>query len=309
MLHSTKLYSNTQIAAVLSGSDALTAMRAAHEAIYRGNAAVQARSRIALTDAKFSTMSAILATERVAAVKLYTTLAGQFRFYIALMSLDDGRMLALMEGDELTRLRTAATTVLAATHLARANSRWLGVAGCGVQARAHVELFIESFGLEQVSVFAPDTDEATAYAQSLRERFGINAHAASAEHAASADIVVLATRASTPVIHGVSLQPGSFVASIGATRPDQREMDDACIERATEVVVDWTGQALAESGDFLLLHPAVLASKKVADLADVVGSGRRRALDCLGVVVYKAVGNALQDAAIAALAYARLNSN
>ncbi|MFM0433757.1 ornithine cyclodeaminase family protein [Paraburkholderia aspalathi] len=307
MLQSTKLYSNAQIAAVLSGRDALTAMRAAHEAMYRGDAAVQPRSRIALTNAKFSTMSAMLATERVAAVKMYTTLDGNFRFYIALMSLDDGRMLTLMEGDELTRFRTAATTVLAATHLARANSRRLGVAGCGVQARAHVDLFIETFQLEQVSVYAPDADEATAYAESLHERFGIHAHATSAEHAASADIVVLATRASTPVIHGASLQPGAFVASIGATRPDQREMDDACIERATEVVADWTGQALAESGDFLLLEPAVLAGKTVADLSGIVGSGRQRALDCNGIVVYKAVGNALQDAAIAALAYARLS--
>jgi ornithine cyclodeaminase len=112
-----------------------------------------------------------------------------------------------------------------------------------------------------------------------------------------------------PVIQGMWLQPGTFVASIGATRPDQREMDDACIARATDVVVDWTGQALAESGDFLLLDPAAIARKTVADLADVVGSGRQRALDCKGIVVYKAVGNALQDAAIAALAYARLSSN
>jgi ornithine cyclodeaminase len=251
----------------------------------------------------------MLASERVAAVKMYTTLEGQFRFYIALMSLDDGRMLALMEGDELTRFRTAATTVLAATHLARANSRRLGVAGCGVQARAHVDLFIETFRLEQVSVYALDPNEATAFAESLHERYGIDAHAMSAEHVASADIVVIATRASVPVIQGMWLQPGTFVASIGATRPDQREMDDACIARATDVVVDWTGQALAESGDFLLLDPAAIARKTVADLADVVGSGRQRALDCKGIVVYKAVGNALQDAAIAALAYARLSSN
>jgi ornithine cyclodeaminase len=309
MIQSTKLYSNAQIAGVLSGGDALTAMRAAHEAMYRGDAAVQPRSRIALTDAKFSTMSAMLASERVAAVKMYTTLEGQFRFYITLMSLDDGRMLALMEGDELTRFRTAATTVLAATHLARANSRRLGVAGCGVQARAHVDLFIETFRLEQVSVYAPDPNEATAFAESLHERYGIDAHATSAEHVASADIVVIATRASVPVIQGMWLQPGTFVASIGATRPDQREMDDACIARATDVVVDWTGQALAESGDFLLLDPAAIARKTVADLADVVGSGRQRALDCKGIVVYKAVGNALQDAAIAALAYARLSSS
>jgi ornithine cyclodeaminase len=308
MLESTRLYSNAQIAGVLRGSGALTAMRTAHEALYHGDAVVQPRSRIALIDTKFSTMSAMLATERVAAVKMYTTLAGQFRFYIALMSLDDGRMLALMEGDELTRLRTAATTVLAATHLARANSHRLGVVGCGVQARAHVDMFMDRFELKQIAVHAPDLDAAAAYAESLRERFGVDAQVTSAEHVASADIVVLATRASTPVIHGGSLQAGAFVASIGATRPDQREMDDACIERATEVVVDWSGQALAESGDFRLLDPAVLARKTVAELSDVVGRGQQRALNCQGIVVYKAVGNALQDAAIAALAYARLSA-
>jgi ornithine cyclodeaminase len=295
---------NQQIAAVLTGAEAFAALRDAYLDLHHGRAAIQPRSRIAVPDAKFSTMAALLATHRVAVVKMYTTLDGQFRFHLAVLSLDDGRMLALMEGDELTRVRTAATTALAAAHLARPDSRTLGIVGSGVQARAHADALIDlRDGLSEVWVHSPNPENADAFAASLTARHGVHARAVTAEHAASADIVVLATRASTPVIQGAWLREGAFLASVGATRPEQREMDDACIARADTVVVDWIHQTPVESGDFTLLAPAICAGKTLIDLADVIAAGTTRAAGDTGIVVYKAVGNALQDAAVAALAY------
>ncbi|RAR54506.1 ornithine cyclodeaminase/mu-crystallin family protein [Paraburkholderia unamae] len=109
------------------------------------------------------------------------------------MSLSDGCLLALMEGDELTRFRTAANTVLATAPMARANSRRLGVAGCGMQARAHVDPFIGTFAPDQISVYAPDASEASAFAELPHERHGIHTHATNDGHFAGADIVVVST--------------------------------------------------------------------------------------------------------------------
>jgi ornithine cyclodeaminase len=85
-------YTNDQIGEVLDVSTAMEAVRAAYVELHDNEAAVQVRSRIALPHAKFSTMGAMLSSAGVAAVKIYTTLNGQFRFFIALLSLDDGAM-------------------------------------------------------------------------------------------------------------------------------------------------------------------------------------------------------------------------
>ncbi|NIF67750.1 ornithine cyclodeaminase family protein, partial [Burkholderia sp. Cy-647] len=126
--------------------------------------------------------------------------------------------------------------------------------------------------------------------------------------AAAADIVVLATRASEPVLRGDWLRPGAFVASIGATRPDQREIDDASLQRASRLVVDWTRQTPLETGDLLLPPRELVERRPLVDLSTVIAAGERRAGDAEDIVIYKAVGIALQDAAVACLAYTRLVS-
>jgi len=104
-----KIFTNDQIAAVLDVRLASDAIRDAYLDLQNGTAAVQPRARIGLSDVKFSAMSAMLGLAKVAAIKMYTTIDGQFRFYIALFSLVDGGLLAMLEGDAITGVRTAAT--------------------------------------------------------------------------------------------------------------------------------------------------------------------------------------------------------
>ncbi|RQZ06425.1 ornithine cyclodeaminase family protein [Burkholderia sp. Bp9031] len=303
-----KILTNDQIAAVLDMRLASDAIRAAYLDLQNGAAAVQPRARIGLSDVKFSAMSAMLGIAKVAAIKMYTTLDGQFRFYIALFSLVDGALLAMLEGDAITGVRTAATTALAARHLARPESRSLGLFGSGVQARAHAEALAERTGLREVLIHSRDAATAEALADSLGHRFGLDVSVVDAEACAAADIVVVATRASEPVIRGEWLRPGAFVASIGATRPDQRELDDASLLAASRIVVDWTQQTPFETGDLLRPSRELIESRTLVDLSSVIGADEHRARDATDIVIYKAVGIALQDAAVAHMAYMRLGA-
>jgi ornithine cyclodeaminase/alanine dehydrogenase-like protein (mu-crystallin family) len=303
-----KLFTNQEIAAHLDLPSASDAIRDAYLDLECGNAAIQPRARIGLADTKFSTMSAILGSAQIAATKLYATIDGKFRFYIGLFSLVDGSLLAMLEGDALTGVRTAATTLLAARHLARPDGRSLGLFGSGVQARAHAEAFATRDGLHEVLIHSADIRGAQALADNIQSRFELDARVVQADHAASCDMVVLATRASDPVIRGEWLRPGSFVASIGATRPDQRELDDASLIAASRIVVDWTGQTPFETGDLLRPPAELIESKAALDLSFVIHAGGYREMDARDIVIYKAVGVALQDAAVAWLAYTRLAS-
>jgi ornithine cyclodeaminase len=250
----------------------------------------------------------MLGSAQIAATKMYTTIDGQFRFYIGLFSLIDGACVAMLEGDAITGIRTAATTVLAAQHLARAGSRSLGLFGSGVQARAHAEAFAERDGLREVLIHNHAPESANALRDMLRRRFDLDARVVEPDEAGSADIVVLATRASEPVIRGEWLRPGSLVASIGATRPEQREIDDASLVAASRVVVDWMQQTPHETGDLLRPPRTLLESKPMVDLSSVIGANEYRDPNATDIVIYKAVGVALQDAAVAWLAYTRLVS-
>jgi len=296
-----KYYSNEAVTRCLAENPSIDVLRQAYQELHRGGAAIQPRSRIGVPAAKFSTMAAIISSLGIAAVKMYTTINSHFKFHVALYSIEDGRLLAVIEADALTRFRTAATTVLAANHLARPNAKTLGLFGSGIQATAHAELLLSSLAIEEVHITG--TGKEAELASKLHQHYGVRVDVSDAATAAACDIVVLATRATSPVIKGEWLSEGCFVAGIGSTRPDCRELDDVSIERAAQIVVDWKEQTLREAGDFLLLPEGCLEKKCVVDLSSVIGEDRHRQADCKDIVVYKAVGMALQDAAVASLVY------
>jgi ornithine cyclodeaminase/alanine dehydrogenase-like protein (mu-crystallin family) len=67
--------------------------------------------------------------------------------FIALLDAARGRVLALMDSMEITARRTAAASALAASRLASPRSVRLGIVGCGVQARYHLDALVELFEL------------------------------------------------------------------------------------------------------------------------------------------------------------------
>jgi ornithine cyclodeaminase len=256
---------------------------------------------------KISTMGAVLPDQGYAGAKVYTTIKGQFDFVIQLFSTQTGRPLASLEANAITRLRTAACSVIAARELAPPEARRLAVFGAGVQGRAHAQQFARAFPLEEIRIVdpfaAPDT------ARLLEAQCGVRVRMTDAAAALdNADIVVTASRSTTPLFDGALLAPGCFVAAIGSSLPSTRELDDTALRRASRVVVDWAPQTLREAGDLMQAGPGCMPPDKLADLADVVCGRRpgRRSAD--EITIYKAVGVGLQDIALAGLAYERVAS-
>jgi len=213
-----------------------------------------------------------------------------------------GVPLALIDGDELTARRTAATSALAASWLARADAARLLVVGGGRVARLLPEAVRAVRGIEQVAVWARSSSQADALAAAWRDA-GFDAVAEPDLDAAvaAADIVSCATLATSPLIHGRHLRDGSHLDLVGSFTPAMREADDDCFAGAA-IYVD-TVEAMAKSGD--LLGPL---QRGVFDAADVRGTlealargeaaGRRTDSER---TVFKAVGSGLADLAAAIL--------
>ncbi|AHG65405.1 ornithine cyclodeaminase family protein [Advenella mimigardefordensis] len=266
-----------------------------------GKAAMQSRIRTEAERIKLSTLGAVIPEQGVVGAKVYTTIEGQFNFVILLFSSKTGKPLATLDAGALTRIRTAACSVLAARVLARTDARTLGVFGVGVQGQEHVVQMAESFKLDQILIADPYADEGIA--QRLAERTNVAVRfAETKEIASTSDIIVTASRSQTPVFSGKLLKPGAFVAAIGSSLPTTRELDDHALARAQTIVVEWKYQAMAEAGDLAQADSTLLSEEKLVELSSVLSGERQRQSDD-DIFVYKAVGVGLEDIALAGLAY------
>ena len=214
-----------------------------------------------------------------------------------------GAHLALLDGNEITARRTAATAALGAAFLARADASRLLVVGAG-RVGAELPAAMRAVRpIDQVAVWNRTPGPAAALVAQLNEA-GFAASVAPDLEAAvrAADIVSCATLATEPVVHGAWLEPGVHLDLIGSFTPAMRETDDEAVRRGQMFIDGRAG--LEESGDLLLpvrsgaLHPD--ACTTLAALCRGEHPGRTEAA---GVTIFKAVGTALADLAAASLVY------
>ena len=147
-----------------------------------------------------------------------------------------------------------------------------------------------------------------AKAQAWAQQHGGASQPTPREAVAGADIVVTASRSTTPLFSGDELKPGCFVAAIGSSLPHTRELDDRALERAARIAVEWLPQTLREAGDLVLARPGLVSPEKLVELgALVTGAAPGRQSDD-EITLYKSVGVGLEDVALAGLAWQRVQA-
>lgn len=216
-----------------------------------------------------------------------------------------GRWLALLDGNELTALRTAAVAALAASLLSRPDAETMLVVGSGRVARLLPDAYrAVRPRLRRFAIWNVNPGGAEKLAQDLRQRGFEAAHAPDLEAAVrQADIVSCATLSRAPLIQGAWLKAGAHLDLIGSFSPATRESDDAAVLRA-RVFVD-SIEAREQSGDLVHgLASGVIARAhilgRLSDLCRGDATGRRGADD---ITLFKSVGTALADLAAARLVH------
>ncbi|OON83048.1 ornithine cyclodeaminase family protein [Streptomyces tsukubensis] len=211
------------------------------------------------------------------------------------------RPAALLDGAELTLLRTSAVSALAVDCLAPRGADRLLVYGTGPQALAHAEAVNAVRPLLSVEVAGRRPERVAALVDECRRR-GLPAAVATERSLAEADVVACCTSAHEPLFDGERLADNATVIAMGSHTPDARETDDATVRRSTVVVED-VATALREAGDVVLPHAAgLLPVASLVTLADVV-SGRHEP-DTARPRFFKSVGMAWQDLAVAERVFA-----
>lgn len=226
---------------------------------------------------------------------------------IVLLDPETGATAAVMDGRYITAARTAAVSAVAVKHIAN-RAEVLAIMGSGVQARSHLEALCQVRPIREVRAWSPTPKHLARFVDDAVSITNVRTHTAGSAEAAvrGADVVLLATASPAPVIQNDWVDPGTLVISIGAYRPEMREMDPELITRA-RVIVDSRAAALVEAGDIVqgIREGRFTQAHVMAELGDVVLgriAGRQRAED---VVIFKSLGMAAEDIAAAQLAFTR----
>ncbi len=285
-----------EVVGLLTPAEARLAIEASLLRLAAGEVDNPPRVRLELPEGFFATMPCVDRALGYAGLKTFAWTPAAVTFLVVLASLD-GRLVALIEAERLSRLRTAAASAVAATNLARTAAGSLGIFGCGRQAGAHVAALREALpALDRIVVQGRDAGRVAAF---CREHDCVPAE--EPRDAAGCDVVVTVTTSTDPVLRGEWLQPGALVCAIGANSLSARELDNVVLERAAFVCCDSREQSREEAGDLAEpIERGVLDWLEVHELGEVVSgevAGRSQDDD---IVVFKSSGLAAWDLAAAA---------
>jgi alanine dehydrogenase len=292
----------SDVEALLSPEDAVEAVEGCFARLARGQVENRPRIRLGLAEGLLHVMAAADLELGLAGLKTYAGFQDGARFVVVLFAADRPEVLALIEADRMGQLRTGAASAVAARHLAKSDAQTLGLIGTGWQAESQLACIRAAVpGIEKVVAYSRDAKRLASFCK----RFGAEPGEYNRD-AAEQDIVVTVTTSKDPVLRGEWLKPGALVCAVGANRIEFREIDNAVVERAAFVCCDSKEQARLEAGD--LAEPVergVLDWLEVHELSEVVGgetSGRASDED---IVLFKSLGIAAEDIAVARLVYER----
>lgn len=293
---------------ILSGTDveiafpmprAIEAMKHAFSQLANGDVVMPLRSHISTRKGITLLMPAYLKQEEALGLKIVSiynqNLALGLPAVNAMMLVIDsttGVPQALMDGTNLTAIRTGAAGGLAADLLARTETPIVALFGAGVQARAQLQGVLAVRQVEQVNLVTRTAesaqkliDEVATWPNAPTVKIGQKPQQAVEE----ADIVITATNSPVPVFDGNHLKPGVHVTAVGSFLPQTREVDTTTVRRA-RVFADSRDACLAEAGDIIIPKAHI-----EAELGEIVNGTKLGRQSDEEITFFKSVGVAIQD--------------
>ena len=221
-----------------------------------------------------------------------------------------GNMVATLDGESVTAIRTGAVSGLATDILAKKDAKVGAVFGTGVQAKSQVKAILAARNLEKILVFSRTKESAEIFCDVIYDTFSIKASIGNKDLLKDADVICTATPSEKPLFDHGDLSLGSHINAIGSFKPHMQEIPVETVVNS-KVIVDRIESCRVEAGDLII---PVDDGKWSFDLIHgelgqlILGeiSGR----DPHGkITLFKSVGNAIQDLALATIIMKKINND
>jgi ornithine cyclodeaminase/alanine dehydrogenase-like protein (mu-crystallin family) len=265
------------------------------------------RARAQTDHAMLHIMAAAAKTLGVMGYKAYSTSRRGQHFHVALFDGKTGILQALLQADYLGQMRTGAASGVATQYMARPDASEVGLFGSGKQARTQLLAVCRVRKVRRVQVYSLNDERRRRFADEMSElcRTEVEPVPRPELAAEDKDIVITATTSREPVLNGHWLAEGTHINAIGSNFLGKAEIDAVAVRRCDSIVVDSKDQARLEAGDFVqALEDGSIHWADVHELGQVIVgryTGRAHPQD---VTLFKSLGIAVEDVAVAARVYA-----
>ena len=214
---------------------------------------------------------------------------------------DTGQLKALVGGNYLTAVRTAASSSVSIAHLARKDAKVLGMIGAGHQAQFQLRAAAEQRDFERVVAWNPHPDMLPKLG-AVAEEIGLPFEAVSAEEVgAQADVIITITSAFEPLLMADWIKPGTHIACMGTDTKGKQEVDAALLAKAT-VFTDEIAQSTTIGEAQHAISSGQIAEDDITPVGAVInGTPPGRSSDD-EITLFDGTGVGLQDLAVAEVA-------
>ena len=220
---------------------------------------------------------------------------------IFLFNPDNGKLRALVGGNYLTAVRTAAASSVSIAHLARKDSKVLGMVGAGHQSTFQLRAALEQRDFKKIVAWNKDADRLDSL-QAIAEELGIEFESVEREHlCAEADVIITITSAFEPLLMKEWIKPGTHIACMGTDTVGKQEVDPALIASAT-VFTDEVAQSITIGEAQHAIKSGAIKESDITTLGDVINGDHPGRSSDDEITIFDGTGVGLQDLAIASVA-------
>lgn len=220
---------------------------------------------------------------------------------VVLFDPDTGRPSALVGGNYLTAIRTAASSAVSIAHLARKDAKVLGMVGAGHQSTFQLRAAAEQRAFEKVVAWNPHPD----MLQNLEKvavELGLPFEAVEPEAlGASADVIITITSAFEPLLLKDWITPGTHIACMGTDTKGKQEVDPALVA-AADVFTDEVAQSISIGETQHAIAQGLIKSDAVTPIGAVINRDHPGRASDDAVTLFDGTGVGLQDLAVARVA-------
>ncbi|MEL6959994.1 MAG: iminosuccinate reductase BhcD [Pseudomonadota bacterium] len=211
---------------------------------------------------------------------------------------DTGKAKAMVGGNLLTALRTAAASSVSIRHLARPDAKVLGMIGAGHQATFQLRAALETHSFEKVIGWNYHPDMLPNI-EKVAEDAGVPFEAVDLPGMSDADVIISITSAFAPSLMADHVSPGTHIACMGTDTKGKQEVEAALLARAT-VFTDEVAQSISIGEAQHAVAEGLIAESDVQQLGAVINGTHPGRTSADQITVFDGTGVGLQDLAVAA---------
>ena len=211
---------------------------------------------------------------------------------------DTGMPSAMVGGNLLTALRTAAASSVSIKHLARPDARVIGMIGAGHQSTFQLRAALEQRRFEKVIGWNYHP-EMLPNIEKVANEAGLPFEAVTLDGMQQADVIISITSAFAPSLMAQHVSAGCHIACMGTDTKGKQEVESALIANGT-VFTDEVAQSISIGEAQHAIADGLITPNDITELGAVINGTHTGRSSDTEITIFDGTGVGLQDLAVAA---------